>query len=237
MQNNERAPRYVRSYGGEHGEKLEFWVDDPAGLEPATPETVTGHLRAAWEAKANQPSRADVERLLAGAGIQGIGPEGIEALWRALALLSIPRAEALQGKPSEWPASILHRTLPAVQAAAQAYGDELITAAARRDAVADGADHREASRAPLARVVEFLEAAERLAECLPPEPPRQIALWHDDAIFLANVLVNQAHRAGATVGISRPDSKGVCFISAALAAHAPQATPDAVAKVLKRNRL
>lgn len=233
MQDTEPAPRYVRTYVGG---KLKFWVEWPNGLEPATPDTVPQALRAAWAVWANGPSREDVERLLAGAGIQGIEPDGVDALWHVLVTLSIPRAEAAHGTASKWPVSNLHRTLQAVYTAAGAYGDELIKAAATSDAVAGGTDHREASRTSLQRIVEFLEAAERLAECLPPEPPRQVALWHDDAIYLANALVEQVRLAGVEVGISRSDSKGVRFVSTALGATVPQASPEAVAKVLKRNR-
>lgn len=229
-----RPPQWVRSY---NGPKLEFWVDRADVLQLATPETAAEAIRAAAELPAAHTTER-VSNLLLQSGIVGFSPDSVEALRIVLASLRIPRFEATMGKPVDWPASRLHRLLPDVMRAAREYGDLLMVAAARRDGVAGGRGNRETIRGHLERIIALIEAAEQMPAFLPDPLPRQFALWHDDACFLANALIEQASRSGVDIGIARAASKGVRFVTACLAelGIARNTTPAAVAKVLQNNR-
>jgi hypothetical protein len=197
------------------GTTAEFWID----LQGELPAIVT---------------TSEVGELLVNAGISGLPAEGVEAVRKALCVLRLPREEVALGNAGKWPVSILHDLLPKVTQAAHDFGDQLIAIIKRRDAVQGGTATRDACKPRLDQILAFLEAAESLAANLPPAPPRQVAWWHDDAWWLSRVIADQARAAGLTIGMSRPDSKGVRFVTAALhRIGAPHATAGAVAKVVR----
>lgn len=174
---------------------------------------------------------------LSKAGLSDLPGEVIEGLRTYLCPLTIPRWEELTPIPDQ-PAPRLHKLLPIAEAAAKDFGSMMLTFARICDQHGGKAEIQDSPEyaARMERVINFIEAAQGLAEILPPKPPREVRWWHDDARWIASFLIEVGRDMGRDIGVTKADRAGARFIADALhGLDIATVTPAAVAQAIRRS--
>jgi hypothetical protein len=174
---------------------------------------------------------------LCAAGLSDLPGPVVEGLRTYLCPLTIPRLEELTPIPDQ-PAPRLHNLLPKAEAAAKDFGAMMRTIAKICDQHSGKTEIQDSPEylARMERVINFIEAAQGLAEILPPKPPREVKWWHDDARWIASFLIEVGRDLGRDIGVTKADRAGARFIADALHGLAiATVTPAAVAQAIRRS--